>query len=102
MSDNITLEQLSPSQREIAEVIGLESYIKLVRRFGGSKGIYIPKYSELLRPSRDMEIIEEFNGYNFNELAAKHNLSVRTIYKLVSSHVRQRRNAPLDEQTTLF
>ena len=98
----ITLEQLSPSQREIAEIIGINSYIKLVKRFGGSNGIYIPKYSELLKPSRDTEILEKFNGYNFNELAMEYNLSVRSIYNLVSGILRKRKNAPLNGQASFF
>ena len=33
--DRIALEQLDGEQREIAELIGIESYKKLVRYFGG-------------------------------------------------------------------
>ena len=98
----ITLDHLSPTQREIAETIGLENYLKLVKRFGGSKGIYIPKYDELLRPSRDMEIIKKFNGYNYDELAAEYSLTARTIYGIVSHIIKEKRNAPIDRQMTWF
>ena len=93
----IAMENLSANQREIAEIIGLGSYLKLVRHFGGDN-IYIQKYSELLRPNRDQEILEKFNGYNYSELASEYDLSVRTIYKLVSPVIAQRKNAPLPEQ----
>lgn len=98
----ITLENLSPTQREVAEIVGLDKYLELVKCFGGCKGIYIPKYSELLRPSRDVEITEKFNGYNYDELAMEYDLSVRTIYKLVSHMIRERKNAPMENQTRLF
>ena len=93
MSDpTIAMENLSANQREIAEIIGLGNYLKLVRHFGGDN-IYIQKYS-----NRDQEILEKFNGYNYSELAAEYDLSVRTIYKLVSPVINQKKNAPLPEQ----
>lgn len=98
----ITLEQLTPTQRELAEIIGIDNYLKLVKRYGGSGGIYIPKYSELIRPSRDMEIKDKFNGYNYAQLADEYDLSVRTIYKIVSDMINQRQNAPLENQISFF
>jgi len=93
----IALEDLSEFQRDIADLIGLENYIKLAKRYGGDD-IYIQKYSELLRPNRDREIMDKFNGYNYSELAAEYNLSTRTIYNLVSHLIRRRKNAPIDGQ----
>lgn len=94
----ITLDQLTETQKEVAEVIGLENYIKLVQRFGGSKGIYIPKYSELLRPMRDQKIIEKFDGYNYDELAKEFDLSERSIRTIVSKIVRAERSKPMSGQ----
>ena len=42
----INLDDLVGTQRDIAETIGIESYIKLCKSFGGDT-IYIQKYSEL-------------------------------------------------------
>ena len=42
----IRLEDLYGTQREIAELIGVENYIKLSVHFGGDN-IYIQKYSEV-------------------------------------------------------
>ena len=39
----ISLDDLSDRQREIAEVIGIENYIKLSKRFGGEDSVYIQK-----------------------------------------------------------
>lgn len=97
----VLLDALSESQREIVDVVGVDNYIKLTRRFGGNN-IYIQKYSELARPTRDQEILQRFNGYNYAELAAEFDLSVRTIYKLVSHLIRQRKNAPLPDQVRWF
>lgn len=93
----VALESLSENQREIAELIGLENYVKLVRRYGGDD-IYIQKYTEMLKPSRDREILAKFNGYNYAELAAEYDLSVRSIYKIVSHVIQSKKHAPLDDQ----
>ena len=45
----ISLEDLSDRQREIAEIVGIENYIKLSKRFGGEDSIYIQKYSPFFR-----------------------------------------------------
>ncbi|MFV0401693.1 MAG: Mor transcription activator family protein [Oscillospiraceae bacterium] len=90
---SITLDMLSENQREIAEIVGMENYLKLVKRFGGNT-IYIQKYTDLLRPVRDSEIVSKFNGYNQEELAREYDLSVRTICKLVSPFMQARKNDP--------
>lgn len=51
----INLDDLVGTQREIAETIGIESYIKLCQTFGGDT-IYIQKYSELQKLERNAEI----------------------------------------------
>lgn len=83
----ITLESLSGHHREIAELIGLENYIKLSRRFGGDSP-YILKYEELLKPARDAKIQEDFDGFNTKELARKYGLSVRSIYYKIPKGLR--------------
>lgn len=52
----ISLDDLSDRQREIAEVIGIENYIKLSKRFGGEDSVYIQKYSEIIKSVRNKEI----------------------------------------------
>lgn len=101
MEPIVSIENLSENQRDIAEIIGLDNYLKLVKRYGGDN-IYIQKYTELIRPNRDQEIIAKFNGYNYSELAAEYDLSVRTIYKLVSQMIQARKNAPIPDQISWF
>lgn len=49
MSDIINIDDLYGNQREIAEVIGIDNYIKLSKYFGGEDSLYIQKYSELAK-----------------------------------------------------
>ncbi|MDE6798279.1 MAG: hypothetical protein K2J36_09770 [Ruminococcus sp.] len=64
-----SLEQLSGDQRELAEIIGLDAYRKLVENYGGMC-VYIYKLETILRERRNAEIFNEFDGMNYldNEL----------------------------------
>lgn len=77
---NISLDDLNGNQHEIAEVIGIDSYIKLSKYFGGEDSVYIQKYSELVKISRNNEIRKlRKKGYSASKLAKMYNLSTRYI-----------------------
>lgn len=84
---NITMKDLSDKQREIAEVIGIDNYIKLSKRFGGEDSIYIQKYSELIKGVRNKEICDKFTGKNIPQLAKEYNLSERYIRKICHNKI---------------
>ena len=77
----LTLDMVPEPHRELAEIIGIENFIKLAKILGG-KTVYIPKADSFLRPARDINIKKEFNGYNQAELATKYNLSERWIMEI--------------------
>lgn len=56
--DLIELRHLSGNQREIADVIGIEAYRKLVRYFGGER-IAVAKPSSLITATVRKDIILE-------------------------------------------
>lgn len=97
--DKISLGQLPSNQRELAEIVGMEKYVELTRRFGGDT-IYVQKYTELLKTPRNAEIKAKFNGYNFGELAKEYDLSERYIRNLVSDITVQVRSRPMDGQVS--
>lgn len=79
----ISITQIhNEQQREIAEVIGIEAYRKLVEYYGGSK-IYIEKSDTVIRPDRNNEIRKKFNGGNYKQLAREYGLSELTIRRIV-------------------
>lgn len=78
----VSLNDLTGKQREIANVIGIDNYIKLSKHFGGEDSIYIQKYSEIIKGVRNTEIRTKYNGHNISELAKTYNLSERYIRKL--------------------
>lgn len=99
--DELTLDDLDPEQRELADCIGLEAYKKLVATYAGSS-VYIRMQGELARKIRNREIIGEFNGYNFKELARKYRLTEQQIRNIVAEYVHRERNRPLENQMSLF
>lgn len=76
--DKLTMEQLHGSQLEIAEVIGMEAYRKLVASYGG-----ISKADSVMNGLRDAEIFRRFDGSNYLELAHAFNLAENTIRDII-------------------
>lgn len=89
----INLNDLVGAQRDIAEAIGIESYIKLCKIFGGDT-VYIQKYSELLKIERNAEIKARYNGYNSSQLAREYDLSERYVRTICADS--------LDKQLSIF
>ncbi|MEG0769892.1 MAG: hypothetical protein RSG59_08195, partial [Ruthenibacterium sp.] len=54
---SITLDDLDGNDREIAALIGMEPFLKLVEVYGGSSKLYIPKADMLAIPRRN-ELIQ--------------------------------------------
>ncbi len=96
--ENFSIDDLYGNQKAIAEVIGMEAYIKLSKAFGGDDSLYVAKYDKLENIKRNKQIIDEFNGYNYQKLADKHNLSVRMVREIIADFNRK----PLKGQLSLF
>lgn len=101
-NDQIKIEDISGELSEVAEEIGLEATLRLVKLRGGEM-FYVPKMESVTRAARDRSIRAAFNGSNHSELAKKHSLT--------ESHVRSivRQNADGEDspnkkmiQTELF
>ncbi|ARD64991.1 Mor transcription activator family protein [Eubacterium limosum] len=83
LMDKLVLEDLTEEQRQMAELIGLENYKKLVHVFGGSS-VYIFKESTLIKTLRDKEIKDKFNGRNITELAKMYDLSTKQVRNILN------------------
>ena len=78
------LDQLSGEQRDLAEVIGIEAYRKLVVEYGGTH-VYICKAETVLKEVICKEVQEKFNGKNYKSLSREYGISEKTVRKLTSS-----------------
>ncbi len=80
---DIKLKDLQGDQRELAEIIGIEKYLELVTRYGGTT-IYIAKKDKLLNAKRDLSIVKKFNGYNYKSLANEYQLTERMVREIIA------------------
>ncbi len=97
----IRLQDLYGVQRDIAEIIGIDNYIKLSLNFGGDN-IYVQKYSEIIKIQRNAEIREKFNGYNSDQLAKEYDLSERYVRLLCADLIEDMRSRPPEGQLSFF
>lgn len=96
--DKLTdISQLREDQRELAEVIGLEAYKKLISYYGGSM-LYVQKTDSVLKDTRDKELNEKFDGGNYKELAREYGISEITIRDIVAPKRKELREAPIEGQ----
>ena len=98
--DDITLNRLTGDQLELAELIGIENYKKLVAHYGGGF-VYICKSDTILKDIRNAEICDKFNGYNYRELAKEYNLSEKMIREITSDKLKKIKYMPPDGQMKL-
>lgn len=97
----IQTDDLNEEQQQLAELIGLDNFAKLVQVFGGTS-VYIPKPEAFSRTVRNEKIRQEYNGRNIKILATKYGLTERQVYKLVDSMVGKNYTRVLPGQMSIF
>jgi len=98
---DLTLDDLSDKQRQAAEVIGIEGFIKLSQNLGGI-AINIPLQYELVKKVKYRKILEEFDGGDLQELAIKYRTSSSTVYRIVKEKLEKKKAAPMEGQISLL
>lgn len=83
----LELDDLQEQHREIAESVGMDSFLELVKTFGGS-AIYIPQMREVTKMRVYRKIAEEFDGTNIKALASKYEVSESTVYNVVREQIK--------------
>ncbi len=96
----ITEDDLPDTYKQIA-FIGIDNIVKIAELFGGTWQ-YMPKLDSILKEARDREIKDEFNGYNYDELARKYNLSSQWIRNIVEPILKEKRMKPMEGQIDLL
>lgn len=98
----LQLEDLTGSARELAEIVGMEAFARLVEVYGGSSNLYIPKADQLVLPIRDKLIQREYNGGNVYALSRKWGLTERYVREIVKEKAKELRIAPGPGQMSLW
>lgn len=99
--NNLTIEDLIEPYKTIAELIGMDAVVILAQHFGGSQ-VYFQQIDTVVDSLKERLIRQEFNGYNYEELARKYQCSTRWVRKLVSDIEQKVRNRPGEGQLSLF
>lgn len=78
------IKEFFPDGTDQAEDIGKTVADRMAFNWGGQL-IYVPIGMTFLLSQRNCQIYAEFNGTNHDELAAKYDVAVQTIYKIVKA-----------------
>lgn len=81
MLEKITYKDIPENSQDLAQLIGIETFKKLVKYMGGSS-IYIPKEQTLTRSIRNKIIKENFSG-DIKILAKKHQITQTQIRNIL-------------------
>ncbi len=88
---SVTMADLSEDQFDLAELIGIENYRKLVKVYGGN-AIRIMQEATLIRKKRDSEIRSAYsNGAKLIDLTRQYRLSDKTVRTIINQKPKQKR-----------
>ena len=83
LSKHLSISDLDYPYNDYAEMIGLQNFIEMCKLYGGIS-IYIPNTEKLLFNTKRRLIKEDFDGYNYYDLAVKYGYhSTKTIQDIV-------------------
>lgn len=80
---NVTVDDIPESYRDIADAIGVQNFLKLLKVVGGTT-LYLPLQISVVREARNRLINREYDGTNLKELARKYNLCELWIKHIIS------------------
>lgn len=81
----ITLDDLPPDFRGLAEKIGLADTLEVIRYFEGSEK-YFPKIESAFKVVRDRIIQRKWKKHNVHDLATEFDLTDNQIRNIVNDH----------------
>ncbi len=81
----------------IAQRFGVDVALEVNNMFQGSQ-IYFPRLENACNEKRKEWILNEFDGYNFQELASKYECTERWVRMICRDDMIKQKNKPLDGQ----
>ncbi len=79
----ITIDDLNGVIEKVADEVGIETVIFLIRVFGG-ENFYVPSKRKMLRVALSKAVEREYDGTNGLDLALRYNTTRGTIEKLAA------------------
>ncbi|BFL06971.1 Mor transcription activator family protein [Thomasclavelia ramosa] len=97
-----TINDLNDEQKELAELIGLDAFNKLVYYYGGTS-IYVPKTDTIERQKRNTRICEDYRkGKSLKYLSTKYGLTENQIRSILGDVYVKKSNHILAGQLSIF
>lgn len=92
MDDNELIKKLNASDipktyTPVVDLIGIDSFLKLCKYASGDE-LYFPMPASILKNIRKRLIIQEYDGYNIQELSRKYGLTQRRIHEIIKGSKR--------------
>ena len=88
-TSDIREEELHPTYKAVAKVIGIEAALRLGKELGG-ESFYLPSLDKSLARFRERKILDELVRSDWNDspvsLARKYGVSSRYVQILISTH----------------
>ena len=84
-------EYLPETAKTLFDALGFEGLCELSSLYGGDN-LYIQKQETMFSGCMQRSLIDEFNGSNLRDLSAKYGVCTRTVYKLLSKHMKEKMN----------
>lgn len=97
----LTAEDLEEPYSTLVAKFGLETTVEIIDLFQGQQ-IYFPKLENACDVRRRELIREEFDGYNYKELAKKYKLTTRWVRKICEDLVQKEKSKPFVNQINMF
>lgn len=92
------LDRLQPLVQRAVNIIGVQAFVRLCAEFGGVP-LYFPKIESVLVKARERVLLQEFDGYNYRELALKYGVSETWIRQIMSKDKMDKNSMSLFEET---
>ena len=75
-------EHLAPEQKELADLIGMDAYRKMMDFYGGEK-IYIPRTETVIKKNKNEIIKAVFDGTNHQEIRKQFGITMRELDRIL-------------------
>lgn len=77
-----TIEDIGERYRDVVQLIGIRNFI-LLSNYSRGEELYFPKVENVVAPARNRRIKKEYDGYNDKELAARYNITVKQVQRVM-------------------
>lgn len=82
LAQYVRLSDIPETYQPIAALIGIDAFLKLCQ-YGSGDEIYFPMPKTIFRKARNRLLIQEYNGYNLEELSKKYSLTANQVKNII-------------------